>query len=244
MNELVRLAGPRRTRPSLARLCAERFAVRLPGALSPDACETIVRRVVAARRDWTSNFGGVQFTLGRAWYTHLEEGREEEYFRGAPESDACVEAHLPGMQEKVLGMVSDLVGATVTRRPGYCGPGVHIFPAGSEVARIGGAVHFDTEGLTDAQCAARAPAFSIVLMLQMPASGGGLTVWDDLYAGEDFPERPGPDVPSVSVTYRAGELVVFDSYRLHQIMPFAGDVDRVSITAHVVKADDAWEAWF
>jgi hypothetical protein len=121
---------------------------------------------------------------------------------------------------------------------------VHIFPAGSEVAQVGGAVHFDTEGLTDAQCAARAPAISFVLMLQPARFAGGLRLWDRFYDGDDFPTKPGEDVRSETVAYAPGELVAFDSYRLHQILPFGGEIDRVSITVHVVKNDRGWEAWF
>jgi hypothetical protein len=242
MNELVRMAGPRRRRPTLEALCRERMTLRVPGVLPSDECRALVRRVYAARAEWTSNFAGVQFTLGRAWYTHLEEDREDAYFEGAAASNACVERHLPGMQGKVLELVRGLAGGPVTLRPGWCGPGVHVFPAGSEVAKVGGAVHYDTEGLTDAQIEARAPAISFVLMLQPATTGGGLRVWERFYEGDDFPSIP--EAPSERVDYSPGELVAFDSYRLHQILPFGGDVDRISITVHIVKNDGAWEAWF
>jgi hypothetical protein len=81
-------------------------------------------------------------------------------------------------------------------------------------------------------------------MLQPPESGGGLRVWDRLYDGEDFPENPGPRVTTALVRYEPGELVVFDSYRLHQIQPFGGDLDRISATMHVVEDGGEWEAWF
>jgi hypothetical protein len=84
----------------------------------------------------------------------------------------------------------------------------------------------------------------MVVMLQPPESGGGLRVWDRLYEGEDFPQNPGPRVASALVRYELGELVVFDSYRMHQIQPFAGDLDRISATLHVVEEGGRWEAWF
>jgi hypothetical protein len=37
---------------------------------------------------------------------------------------------------------------------------------------------------------------------------------------------------------------VIDSYRLHQIQPFQGARDRVSITAHLLYRDGAWQIWF
>jgi hypothetical protein len=202
--------------------------------------------VTAAQADWTSNFNGAQFTLGRAWYTHLEEDREDEYFSNAASSDETVRRAVPGLQERMLELVSDLLRAPVTQRPGWCGPGVHVFRAGSLVARRGGEVHFDTEGLTELQLARRASALSFILMLQPPAMGGGLRVWDRFYEGEDFPEKPDPSVAVAQIAYEPGELVVIDSYRLHQILPFAGPLDRISATMHTaaLEGGDAWEAWF
>jgi hypothetical protein len=46
------------------------------------------------------------------------------------------------------------------------------------------------------------------------------------------------------VPYEAGDLVVLDSYRLHQIQPFTGGVDRISATCHVAFASGVWESWF
>jgi hypothetical protein len=49
---------------------------------------------------------------------------------------------------------------------------------------------------------------------------------------------------SAVVEYAAGDLVVIDSYRLHQIQPFSGDRDRLSVTAHLIFTDGRWQAWF
>jgi hypothetical protein len=220
------------------------LALRLPGSLGAEACRGYAAQVLAARDVWCPNFGGVQFTLGRAWYTHLEEDREDEYFANADASDAIVRSAAPGLQERMLALGSHVVGAPVVQRTGWCGPGVHIFHTGGEIARRGGEVHFDTEGLTEAQIERRAPALSLILMLQPAAIGGGLRVWDRLYDGEDFPKKPDPSVPVTQIAYEAGELVVIDSYRLHQILPFAGTQDRISATMHAVLEDGRWEAWF
>ena len=220
------------------------LAMRWKGALRPEEAAAYAAQVTLAQAEWTSNFAGAQFTLGRAWYTHLEEDREEEYFTHAAASDQTVRRAVPGLQERMMALVSQVLRAPATQRPGWCGPGVHVFRAGSVVARRGGEVHFDTEGLTPPQVERRAPALSFILMLQPPAIGGGLRVWDRLYDGEDFPDKPDPGVPVTQIAYEPGELVGIDSYRLHQILPFAGTVDRISATMHVALEDDAWEAWF
>jgi hypothetical protein len=219
-------------------------AVRWRGAIDPAECAAHVAAVLAARAHWTSNFGGKQFTLGRAYYTHLEEDREDEYFDGAAASDELVRRLAPGLQETMLALTAALLGAPVHQRPGWCGPGVHVFPAYGEVSRKGGEVHFDTEGLTESQVERRVPAVSLVLMLQPPEGGGGLRLWEESYEGEDFPEKPPPEVPVTQIAYEPGELVVFDSYRMHQILPFRGARERVSATMHACFDRGAWKGWF
>ena len=213
------------------------------GALTRAECATWLRAVYEARNDWTPCFDGVQFTLGRAYYTHLEEGRADEYFAAARASDAIVERALPGLQARMRELLANLVGAPVAQRPGWCGPGLHIFPSGQWLSENGGDVHFDTEGLLEEQLAARRPARSVIVMLQAPARGGGLRVWSNVYDGDDQIAEPdrGPDIV---IDYDAGDLVAIDSYRLHQIQPFEGSRDRVSITVHLVHTDGGWHAWF
>lgn len=208
------------------------------GVLQPAECAAWVAGVYAAREQWTPNFEGVQFTVGRAWYTHLEEDAEDEYFAQAPASDALVERHLPGLQARMLRIAQDLVGGEIARRIGWCGPGVHVFPAGEWLAQNGGDVHFDTEGLLESELAARAPAWSLIVMLQPPERGGGLRVWESTYDREDT------SVPQVTIEYGAGDLVAIDSYRLHQIQPFGGTRDRISATAHLVRSGARWHCWF
>ncbi len=215
--------------------------------LTQAECARWTADVYAARASWVGSFEASQFTLGRAWYTHLEENQSDDYFRAAAASDALVRRAAPGLQERMLGLLSQLVGAPVERRAGWCGPGVHIFPAGGWVALKGGVVHFDTEGLSDEMVAAgpqAAPALTVVAMLQPPESGGGLRVWTDVrYAGSDEVEDA-EKLPSRLADYAVGDVVAIDARCLHQIQPFGGARDRVSATAHVVRADGAWLAWF
>jgi hypothetical protein len=222
------------------------LAVVRRGALPADLCARWARGVLDARDDWTEDFDGEQFTLGRAFYTHLETDRSDEYFADAAASDARVERHLPGFQAKLRALAAEMVGGRVVPRDGWCGAGVHVFPAGSPVATAGGVVHFDTEGLADEHIARRAPAYSLVAMLQPPPLGGGLRLWPILYDGHDHPGDAALALGgSETIEYRAGDLVLFDSYRCHQIQPFPGPLDRISATLHLAQLDAAlWESWF
>lgn len=222
----------------------ENLAIKVVGWWPAADCERAAAAVLAARDHWTSAFEGVQFSLGRAWYTHLERNRTELYFRRAAHSDEVVERFLPGMQRRMMELYRILTGQPVKKRAGWCGAGVHVFPAGEWLSENGGEIHFDVEGLTNHQIRDRVPALTAVLMLQPPTDGGGLRVWDQLY--EDSDEiTPAMLVKSaVTIPYGAGDLILIDSYRLHQIQPFIGELDRLSITCHAAYDGLAWETWF
>jgi hypothetical protein len=240
------------------RVLAERGVVGVRGLIPPELCTRWVLGTYKARALWTQDFEGEQFSLGRAFYTHLEQGKSSAYFADARSSDARVEEHAPGMQAFVRSLASKLALGPVHPRRGWCGPGIHVFPAGAPVAEEGGVVHFDTEGLTEHQVAGRTRAYSIVGMLQPPVSGGGLRVWDLLYDGDrgdgdDAADDDDDDAfdeeeltaASVLAVYGVGDVVAFDSYRLHQIQPFEGERDRISVTVHLAEIDEGhWESWF
>jgi len=228
---------------ALPRACAVHVAQSFDAATCARWCEG----VYAAKDEWTHDFDGEQFSLGRAFYTHLEEGRSKAYFEDVAASDARVEKHVPGLQAAMRDLVARATGARVVARRGWCGPGVHVFPPAAPVAQRGGVVHFDTEGLAARHVAAQRPAITVVAMLQTPenADEGGLKVWDVLYTGED--EATGEELarPSALVTYALGDVVLIDSYRLHQIQPFTGARERISATVHAAQVDAGlWETWF
>jgi hypothetical protein len=229
----------------LAQHLANHPAVVLRGAVTNAEAHDWAARVLAARERWTPDFGGEQFTLGRAFYTHLETSRAREYFAAAASSDALVEAVLPGVAARTLALLGRVVGGITRPRPGFCGPGIHIFPAGSKVARQGGVLHFDLEGLTEHQRRTGQRAVTLVWMLQPSLTGGGLRLWDALYEGRPDSEIDEGAHAHVTVRSDAGDAVLIDSRRLHQIRPFRGAKDRVSITVHGAEIDrGVWETWF
>jgi len=230
--------------PMLLPLLAESLALRLRAGVDRPQVDAWAAGVRAARASWITDFGGAQHSVGRAWYTHLEQGRAAEYFAAVAASDATVERVCPGLQGAMRGLVARVVGAPVVARAGWCGPGVHVFPAGAVLATHGGDIHFDTEGLTPAHVSERLPALTVVLMLAPPAQGGELRVWDVAYAGTEAYEDEDLERASVLCAYAAGDLVVLDSYRLHQIQPFIGPTDRISATCHAAFTEGRWETWF
>ena len=205
--------------------------------------------VLAARSLWHADFGGEQFTMGRAFYTHLEEDRLADYFREARGADAEVERAAPGLQARMREIVARITGGRVTSRPDFCGAGVHVFPADEKVARAGGVVHFDLEGLPKSFLGSGQRAITVVLALE-EVVGGGLRFWNTRYdprAGTDEARLAARAEPRDAEVLRAapGDVVVFDSFVLHQIEPFTGRSPRLSATLHAMQiATNAWETWF
>lgn len=221
------------------------YAAVIDGVFTAAECAELTKRTVLARSDWVPAFGGEQFSLGRAFYTHFEQGECRAYFADAAASDARVERHLPGLQRRLSELVSRLTGGACLARRGFCGAGVHVFPAGEKVSREGGVLHFDTEGLPTHHVARRKRALSVVVMLGAPERGGGLKVWGARYSGADHPSEADLTTPACVLEYVPGRAIVIDSYRLHQIQPFAGARDRVSATLHAAEVDPGrWETWF
>ncbi|MDB4936544.1 MAG: hypothetical protein JWP87_3516, partial [Labilithrix sp.] len=77
-----------RAGPLLALLGGDALAVHMRGAIGPERAEKWASGVLDARSSWVTDFEGAQFSLGRAWYTHLEQDRTGEYFAGVAASDA------------------------------------------------------------------------------------------------------------------------------------------------------------
>ncbi len=225
-------------------LLQDALALHVRQALSPADCARAAAAVAAAREHWVPNFEAVQYTLGRAWYTHLEEGQAPLYFADAERSNAIVRRYLPHLAGLLVDLTALVTGGPAALRTGWCGPGVHIFPAHGWLAEHGGEVHYDSEGLTEEQLRRRAPTLSLILMLQPPEAGGALRVWDRTRGGSDEVDDADLAAPWLDLLYEPGDLAVIDGYRLHQIQPFTGNVDRVSGTAHAVLEDGVWQVWF
>ena len=82
-------------------------------------------------------------------------------------------------------------------------------------------------------------------MLQTPEMDGGLKVWDVRYDGSDHPTEQDLEARSGIVSYGIGDIVLIDSYRLHQIQPFSGSRERISATVHAsYSGAGVWECWF
>jgi hypothetical protein len=213
--------------------------------LEPAAAQALAEQVMAAKRHWRSDFGGEQFSLGRAFYTHQESGQAAAYFQATQASDASVEAILPGMQQTMRALLGQLLGGEVRQRYGFAGAGVHIFPSGERVATRSGVVHYDVQGLAPVHLREHSRTATLVLMLQPALRGGGLRVHEAHYAGHEHASEAERASPARTIRYAAGDAVLIASTRLHQIRKFSGQLDRISVTLHAVETvQGIWDTWY
>lgn len=229
-----------------AAVCFENF-------FAADEITSTIKAVYNGREDWSTGFEGLQFCLGEAWYHYAEEAIGfEEYTARAAQARAIVEKHVPGLESKVRDFLQNhLAPASVDVREGWAGPGIMVFPARNYVATNGGSVHFDTDAFSDEELAdPELEMYSFVCMLQKPAQGGNLRIWDTHFdtqacdREEEFTPAEHPDVAMAEVVYRPGDLWMFEGMRAHQITAFGGDTDRLCLTFHVAKRDGNWDIWF
>jgi hypothetical protein len=87
-------------------------------------------------------------------------------------------------------------------------------------------------------------------MLQKPERGGGLHIWDISYnpmhkEEEIITRTSAPDAPSLLIDYQVGDLLMINAFKLHQIQPFEGEIDRICLTFHVARhPGGGWYTWF
>jgi hypothetical protein len=236
---------------SFATLLGGAGAVVFRDIFTPAEVQGMVATIYALREQWLPGFEEEQFSVGRVWYVDVADEAEEEYHEDSVRSNAQIEERFDSIQERMRAFCAAIQpGDLVQIRPGWAGPGFVIFPAHAACAENGGDIHFDIEGLAgDLLDDPEAAAYSFIAMLQKPESGGGLQVWREQYdpnrRDEYIPElQSEPEGPSFLIDYRIGDLVMINSRAIHQIQPFEGDTDRITLTFHIVRQAGAWHIWF
>lgn len=214
----------------------------------------IVDAFYAAKADWVSGFGGEQYSLGEAWYHYVETGKggnPAEYLDRAVLSRQIVERHVPGLHDYILSFMRKLYPDKHAKiRESWAGPGIVNFLANNHVARRGGVIHVDTDGLTNTELLdPDFVVYSFVAVLQKPETGGDLRLWNyrfDYDAGEEVLNNPEmlANVKRARIIYEPGNLHMFEGLKAHKIEPFEGEKDRVCLTFHAALRNNVWEIWF
>lgn len=240
---------------------SENFVFTKQNFLSVDECKQFAQNVLDNMNEWIEGFG--QYTLGRAWYIDIEQGRLGTYFATAFEKQAVVQQATPGLSQvlqraatflpRINGELHQVRTRSDDLGPYWSEMGIHIM---GHNLRFGGQVHNDLEGLAPYPAMMfdhKTLAFSAILCLAAPKSGGGLKVWPEkritalANAQGAYKEDKGPELV---IEYKPGTLTIIDSFLYHQIQPFEVDAQnlwRIVAVMHFLFIDGPephWQVWF
>lgn len=226
----------------------ERFA---PLAL----CQTWLDQVLANREVWETRFDYIH-SYGSAWYLDIETGLLAYYHANAESTNALLE-ELTDLVPRLAASSQYLVApggqTNLPARPRAENLGPYWANAGVVMMSSGheGVVHPDYEGLSPYPPMLfdlNTRAYSVVLPLAAPSSGGDLKIWPQRYLASEHPNLE--NVRSQIVEYTVGDLVLFDSFCYHQIQASRLDDEhpfRAIAAMHFLyleKPYPHWEHWF
>jgi hypothetical protein len=229
--------------------------VRTLDVLSAEECAGVVDTVHRCRDAWAPmNARLPMYTLGAASYIEGGKGREARYLEKARAVNPLLQEHFGWLYQRLATVLGDALGGPVLYDADHLAlPGFHVFLAHPAFTRPIASLHFDLQ-FEHVDWSARpdldfSRQLSMTLALCLPASGGGLRLWDVAYA--EFQEMPPAEqrrvrsgaLESTLVAYAAGSMVVHSGLQLHQIAPvreMSPDDQRITLQAHTVPTDEGW----
>lgn len=223
--------------------------------VSQTQCQSWLRQVIENAGNLETRFEFIN-SYGSSWYLDIEHGLLHYYHANSVHTNKLLHA-LPGLVESLASSARYLEGPDgtcghpVRARSENLGPywvdaGVVLMMAGHE-----GVIHADYEGLAPYPAKLFDPAtraYSAVLSLATPASGGNLKIWKSHKLAD---EEPDLDESSASeVVYKVGSLSLFDSFCYHRILASKLDDEhrfRAIAAVHFLFLSEPvphWEYWF
>jgi len=184
-------------------------------------------------------------SFGNPLYAFRATNRLEEYFQKSAESDAKVQRHFPGLEEKILSPFRTIEDPkTFQKRARHSGPAFVI-----QDDRSDHYAHYDlNEGLKDIRgiFSPEDSLYTVVGMLKKPKSGGRLFLWNRLYDDTrpyiDQLSTP-PELEKIAIDYPLGSLLIVNGMKLHEIEESKGE--RITVNCHLMRtSDDNWTYWF
>jgi len=222
-----------------------------PSFILPCQCQRWENTILDEMESWVPRL--TFHTYGRLWYSEIAEGDLALYHRCAAESNARV-SHLSGFKEAMLqggrellprplsSGTPNLISRRELRGEPWVDTAIHML---GHAARCSGVLHCDLEGLSPypnllLDCR-EVLAYSSVLSITLPASGGGLHIGASTRTGRR-------NVRPVDLGYEVGTFTIFDSFLLHRIEPFECSRERPWRMTGVMHflyhpERDVWEYW-
>ncbi len=214
-----------------------------------------VRAAVHAQRPLWIPRGTVRpfYTLGAASYLDARGGRFAAYQEQAQQMNPILVKHFGWLLDRVRAALSTHVNAAVHFDDRLARPGFHIFRLDSVSPYASADVHYDQQyALIDWSALGTPDAssqLSVTLAIALPASGGGLLLWninrlelDRMPRDERLAHATANRVATL-LRYAPGRLVIHSGHQLHQIAGVADQVlgdERITLQAHALRVNGEW----
>ena len=236
-------------------------AVRIPGVFTGEEIDTVVSNINQQGVTWYPNFEFKQgrIGIGATEYASKINGREA-YFLLEAESSRTRDKVFPGELDPVgrwTDIFSQGLETSVAVEPAL--GNARYFTGLVRAMMLESTTHFDhAPKQLPGWWVSQAPTqLSAVTYLQMPGSGGELTVYDRLWKEEDEQynrdvREKGPngfdgsflaDADSVTVEPNAGEMIVFNPKNYHRVQGITSEVARLSVNTFISVSDDTLHLW-
>jgi hypothetical protein len=231
-------------------------ALREVPLLTPDESARVRQTVHSLKAHWRGRGPFPFFTLGTPSYIDHTLGQAGLLQRVAQDNPLMAE-HFQGLYDRVLGALREVTGEEVSLDPAFAFPGFHIFLNHEAFKQPIASVHFDHQFLhydwsPHYRQVDLSKLLSFTLPVRLPASGGGLRIWDLTH--EEAKKLPQQEFDAIRhgsgfkyQPYSVGKLVIHSGHHLHQIAP-ATDIregdERVTLQGHALYTEKGWVAYW
>jgi hypothetical protein len=249
-------------RELLPRLASNEIAaVKISNIFTIDEVQEMAGNIKKQGVHWYPNFEFKQGRIGIcATEYHSKVNGKLAYFALQPEQSKIRNNMFPGTLDPVARMFdvfSDAYAVSVATEPNL--ENANYFTGLVRAMQHESTIHFDyaPHQLPGWWVSETEAQFAIVIYLQMPGSGGGLTVYnhpweiaDDKY-NKDIHEK-GPrgfeetvlgGINSTTINPSEGDMVIFNSRNFHKVEALDSDRARFSVNTFMSLKDDKLYFW-
>lgn len=222
--------------------------------LTADEARGVVAAIDAERDHWTPRHESYPvFTLGAASYLDGPRLGFAAYQAEARRLNGLLAARFGWLHERLRLRVSELVGSEAQYDDRVALPGFHVYLSDPSQQQPVASMHYDMQydqidwtgwGTPD-----RTEQLSLTVTVALPASGGGLLVWNinrlaiERMDADERRAHMAANRDALYHPYTVGHLAVHTGHQLHQIAP-TKDVQvtdrRITMQSHALPVDGRW----
>lgn len=214
----------------------------------------VVTAIHAERSQWVMRHPDYPvYTLGAASYLDGPRLGFAAYQAEARRLNVLLAARFGWLHERVRAAVSSVIGTEAHYDDRVALPGFHVYLSDPSKPQPVASMHYDMQydqidwtnwGVPD-----RDQQLSLTVTIALPASGGGLLVWNinrlaiEKMADDERRAHMAANRNAVFHPYTVGHLAMHTGHQLHQIAP-TRDVQatdqRITMQAHALPVDGRW----